>query len=134
MHKGQKRPDISGPVLSFLQNRAGKTTSVDQLVKATGFSEEQVRNSITNYRAKKTGEVETLIQGKMWRWLEVGVNYNGTKPEVVEQVETYIQETNQSQPEPSDDEKGFYMLSQAKDGGLILQRDCDGTIWKAEQL
>lgn len=134
MKKGQKKPDISGPVLNFLQGRSGKSTSLDQLIKATGYEAGQIQGAISHYRLKGTNEIETLVRGKMWRWMEVenGQAEDTTKPEVTQQVEAYIESSNNV--EPSDDEKGFYLLNTAKDGGLILQRDSDGTIWKAERL
>lgn len=133
--QGTKRPNVGGPVLNLLQERANKTVTIEQLVKATGFNEKQVRNAISHAVNRGYDAIEVLIRGRAWRWNEIEANGNSkvykpedtTKPEVVQQVEAYVNE-------PSDDEKGFYLLNTAKDGGLILQRDCDGTIWKAERL
>lgn len=139
MQKGQTRPNVSGPVLGLLQERANKATSIQMLVKKTGFSADQIRSAISHYNRKDTEQIETIQRGHMWRWVEsesetVEQPQTEKEKEMAEQVDAYVNSDAPVEPNPEEDEKGFYMLNTAKDGALILQRDCDGTIWKAERL
>lgn len=124
MRKGQKKISTSPTIISFLQGRAGKSTSIEQIIKETGFTSEQIRSALAHFRSKKTGNIETLIIGNMWRWID--------NPQDVPVDPTPVAV---EQPIEADDDKGFYQLGVARDEAyVILQKDSDGTIWKAVQL
>lgn len=121
MRKGQKKVSTSPAIISFLQGRAGKSTSIEQIIKETGFTAEQIRSALAHFRSKKTGNIETLVLGNMWRWID-GPQDTPVDPEP-------------APVEQPDDDKGFYQLGVGRDGSyVILQKDSDGTIWKAVQL
>ena len=127
MRKGQKKISTSPAVISFLQGRAGKTTSIEQIIKETGFTAEQIRSALAHFRSKRTGNVETLVLGNMWRWID--------SPQEVSVDPTPASAPVEQPPIEADDEKGFYQIGVARDDAyVILQKDSDGTIWKAVQL
>lgn len=127
MRKGQKKVSTSPAIISFLQGRAGKSTSIEQIIKETGFTAEQIRSAIAHFRSKKTGNIETLILGNLWRWID--------ETKVDAPQEAPVELAPEPAPIEADDEKGFYQLGVGRDGSyVILQKDSDGTIWKAVQL
>lgn len=128
MRKGQKKISTSPVIIAFLQGRAGKSTSIEQIIKETGLTAEQIRSALAHFRSKGTGNIETLVRGNMWRWVDSPVAYIDPTPQEQEQPVEQL-------PIEADDEKGFYQLGVAQGGQyVILQKDSDGTIWKAVQL
>lgn len=61
------RGDISGEVLDYLRNHRGETIKLEDLTRATGFTQLQVQNAVRAIKNKHAWPVVTLIQGKWWR-------------------------------------------------------------------
>lgn len=125
--KGQKRTDVIGPLKEFFEQHPGKHITLTRLVTASGFEETQILAALNNAR-KQGYPLDVITRGRVWCY----------EPEINDESEP-LDEMDDAQESAmrtlydgvTDDEKGFYMIQTAEDGSPILQRDHDGTIWRA---
>lgn len=79
------RGDISGEVLTYLRNHRGETIKLDDITRATGFTQTQIQNAMRAIKNKRAWPVVTLIQGKWWR---SGLSETVVKPVTPPEPET----------------------------------------------
>lgn len=123
----QAKGKIVGELREYFEKHRGEIVSLYDLMKVTDFAEEQIRSSISFQRSRQGWPLEVIQRGKKWR-LPVEATQDVVEAPV-KSVGPPIEASSET------DDRGFYMLNWSIDNeAVILQRDIDGTIWRAVRL
>lgn len=113
-----RKPVNTGPLLKYLSENLGLPVHMDDIMKATKLSKQQVQSSMYHLRNRKGMDIETIVAGQVFRLK----NYSTPKT-----TEGTPQSTRRST------KRIFEEIGTTKQGVIVAQ-DEDGALYKVEEL